>query len=142
MASRRSIVKSLHVRRFHPELKREAPEDFGNEPGGPFQDAKRARAISTDQEPEPTIVTQPIKAALRTNRRTGCPGQDWKCKPKELKGRRYWTSFNQFCRHFLMYHSGDYLDEGYRSQCNLCDHDSFGASGHDLARHLWDTHLQ
>ncbi|RYN70786.1 hypothetical protein AA0117_g10169 [Alternaria alternata] len=131
-----------HMRRFHPELKREAPEDFGNEPGGPFQDAKRARAISTDQEPEPTIVTQPIKAALRTNRRTGCPGQDWKCKPKELKGRRYWTSFNQFCRHFLMYHSGDYLDKGYRSQCNLCDHDSFGASGHDLARHLWDTHLQ
>jgi hypothetical protein len=135
-----------HMRRFHPELKREAPEDFGNEPGGPFQGAKRARAIPTDQEPtnatQPTKAALPTKAVLPTNRRTGCPGQDWNCKPEELKGRRYWTHRRKFHQHFLWEHLEDYRVDGYRLQCNLCDHDSFGGSGHDLARHLWDTHLQ
>ncbi|OAG14562.1 hypothetical protein CC77DRAFT_559887 [Alternaria alternata] len=135
----------LHAR---TKLKNELSEKFDEKSVSSPQGARCARTTFTEEEPEPINTSGPADFSdttgpprpVRAHRR-GCPGNHWNCKPAELKPRTYWTSFKKFREHYKI-HMEDHRVDGHRWQCCLCDHDSFGGNGHDLAQHLWDAHFK
>jgi len=110
-----------------PTTKRDSvDEDTAPHP----QAAKRPRTSYKGKEPAQASIT-----------REGCPGDDWKCKPEQLKqGRKAWDTLKRFREHFEAEHLEGCRVEGHRWQCPLCDHPSFGGNGSELLKHLWHTH--
>ncbi|CAN9320907.1 unnamed protein product [Alternaria alternata] len=123
--------------------KREPSEDFDEKLYSCPQGVKRVRTICVEEESEFAVIPEPTNASdVPKIVRRGCPGDFWKCKPDELEKRTYWTSFLKFRKHFEAHHLDGNLTDDYRWKCHLCDHDSFGANGHNLMMHFWDTHFK
>lgn len=123
--------------------KREPSENFDEKLYTCPQGAKRLRTTSVEEESGFAVIPEPTNAPdVPKIVRRGCPGNFWKCKPDDLEKRTYWTSFLKFRKHFEAHHLDDNLTDDYRWKCHLCDHDSFGANGHNLMVHLWDTHFK
>jgi hypothetical protein len=146
-----SVITSLHSPTTIPihstipvpkKRKRGIYEGLEDKCGVFSQRAKRACIIpiypksESTNSAQPTHTTRPTKSHAR-----GCPGHNWNCKPTELESRTYWTSFKKFREHYET-HLEDHRVEGYRWQCLLCNHDSFGGNGHNLVQHLWEIHLK